>query len=259
MRKLSILAALLYTSVVSAHDLYLWPKPMILKNPDRASLRMYLLKEKIVWFESMTVGLRLIGPSGEATLSVPEEGDPSVAFDVPGTYVIGWESAPLFVKIDPPIFQKYLTVEDFRNILSLRKQSGSEEKPGLEIYRRYLKSFVQIGEMPTDEYKQKFGFKIEIVLLTNPYALKVGSDLQVQVFFDGEPLSNHRIMATYNTYSDIPEDYAQVTSTDSKGIAIFRITHSGFWLVRTVELLPLASDPDAEWQSFWANCTFEVR
>ena len=79
------------------------------------------------------------------------------------------------------------------------------------------------------------------------------------MFFDGEPLRNHRIMATYNGYSDIPENYSQVTTTDSSGIAIFRIAHSGFWLIRTVEILPLKDNPEAEWQSFWANCTFEVR
>ncbi|HEY4491002.1 MAG TPA: DUF4198 domain-containing protein, partial [Acidobacteriota bacterium] len=250
---------MLYAGVVSAHDLYLWPQPVVLNKPEKASLALYLQKEKIVWFESMTVGLRLIGPSGEATLSLPQEGDPVVSFDLPGTYIVGWESEPLFVKIDPPIFQKYLSVEGFRNVLASRKQSGAEEKPGLEIYRRYLKSFIQIGETQSDHYKEKFGFKIEIVPLTNPYSLKVASDFAVQVFFDGEPLRNHRIMGTYNSYSDIPEDYAQVTATDSNGVAVFRITHPGFWLVRTVELLPLQDHADAEWQSFWANCTFEVK
>ena len=220
---------------------------------------MLVAKEKVVWFESMTAGLRMDGPSGEANLKVPDEGDPIVAFDEEGTYVIGWESEPLFIQIEPDIFKKYIAMEGYSGVSELRERSNQENKAGREIYTRYIKSFVQIGPEVTDDFNRLFGYKIEILPLQNPCALQVNSDLDVKVLYNGKPLPGHKIMATFDSYSTLPEDYAQVTRTDTEGIAKFRITQKGLWLIRTNEMLPLDNSADADWQSFWANFTFEVK
>ena len=84
------------------------------------------------------------------------------------------------------------------------------------------------------------------------------SDLDVKVLYDGKPLANHKIFATYEGYSDDPLDYAQVTRTDSNGMARFRINHRGLWLVRTNHMIALEDKSEADWKTFWANCTFKV-
>jgi hypothetical protein len=236
-----------------AHDMYIWPR---FEDQNQVSLAMFVEKEEVVWFESMTAGLRMEGPFGEAELNIPENGDPVVEFAQEGTYVIGWESEPLFIQVEPDIFKKYVALEGYRNADNIIQESS---KPGRELYTRFVKSFVQVGSTRTNDFNRPFGFKIEIIPLQNPCALRMNSDLDVQVLYDGKPLANHKIMATYDSYSTIPEDYAQVTRTDPDGIAKFRITQKGLWLIRTNEMIRLENHSDADWQSFWANFTFEVK
>ncbi len=257
-RLLFLFFLLFFISSADAHDMYLAPR-FNNRNPKQVSLPMFVEKEEVVWFESMTAGLRMDGPSGEVSLDVPEQGDPVVEFPASGTYTIGWESEPLFVQIEPDIFKKYISLEGFSDVAELRKKSNQENQPGREIYTRYIKTFIQVGPTITEDYSRPFGYKIEILPQQNPCGLRVNSDLDVIVLFDGKPLADRKIMATYDSYSTLPEDYAQVTRTDKNGVAKFQITHKGRWLIRTTRILPLENNPEAEWQSFWANFTFEVK
>jgi hypothetical protein len=238
--------------------MYLWPR-FDKKQSKQVRLAMYVEKDEVVWFESMTAGLRMEGPTGEVNLDVPEQGDPIAEFTQDGTYTIGWESEPIFIQIEPDIFKKYISLEGFSDVAELRKKSNQENKPEREFYTRYIKTYIQVGPTPTKDYSRPFGYKIEIIPQQNPCALKMNSDLDVIVLFDGKPLVNNKIMATYDSYSTLPEEYAQVTRTDQNGIAKFRITHKGQWLIRTTRILPLEKNPEAEWQSFWANFTFEIK
>jgi len=249
---------LLIAPILSAHDMYIRPH-VDKKNANRVSLAMVLQKEEVVWFESMTANLRMNGPSGEANLTVPDEGDPFVDFDKPGTYEIGWESTPTFILVETDIFKKYITLEGYTDAINSRKADGKEDQPGREIYSRYVKTFIQVGSTLTEHYSEPFGYKIEIIPLQNPCSVSVDSDLEVRVLYNGKPLPNHKIFATYESYSEDPIDYAQVTLTDENGIARFQITHKGLWLIRTNQMIPLEDNSEADWQSFWANCTFEVK
>lgn len=249
---------LLMSTSLYAHDMYIWPR-VDSKKPEEAILTMMLEKEEVVWFESMTAGLRLHGPSGEANLTIPAEGDPTIQFPTPGTYIIGWESEPAFIQIEPEIFQKYIRLEGYAEAADLRKKWNQEAEPGRELYTRYVKTYIQVGAQASEDFQRQFGYKLEIVPLHNPCALSVNSDLDVLVLYNGKPLTNHRIMATYDSYSAVPEEYAQVTVTDSDGIARFRISHKGLWLIRTNEMRSLDDGSAADWQSFWANVTFEVK
>jgi uncharacterized GH25 family protein len=257
-RLLLLLSLLFFASTLSAHNMYLRPR-FDKKELNRISLAMFVEQEEVVWFESMTAGLRMEGPTGEVNLDVPEQGDPIVEFPEEGTYTIGWESEPIFIQIEPDIFKKYLSVEGFSEAAELRKKLNLEEKPGREFYTRYIKTYIQVGKTLTNDYSHPFGYKIEIIPQQNPCALHVNSDLDVIVFFDGKPLANHKIMGTYASYSTLPEEYAQVTRTDQNGMAKFRITHKGHWLIRSTKMLPLEKNPEADWQSFWANFTFEIK
>jgi hypothetical protein len=239
-----------------SHDMYIWPR---FQKENQVGLAMFVEKEEVVWFESMTAGLRMDGPSGEANLTVPEKGDPSVEFAQAGTYMIGWQSEPIFIRVEPDIFRKYATLEGYQNVLEVLKNNRQTEQPGRERFTRFVKTYVQVGPLPTNDFKRPFGFKIEIIPLQNPCALQVNEDLDALVLYDGKPLPDHRIMATYDSYSSLPEDYAQVTRTDANGIARFRITNKGLWLIRSNQIFPLENDPEADWQSFWANFTFEVK
>jgi hypothetical protein len=250
---------LLLTTSVLAHDMYFISRPLILKKPEKVSLVMFLQREEIVWFGSQTIQLHLFGPQSEKSLTIPDEGDPIVQLENEGTYVVGWQSKPGFVKVDPPIFNQYIVLEGYTDVIRSRRENAKEKEAGREIYSRFLKTFIQVGDPRTDDFNRSLGFKIEIMPLTNPYLLREGSDFDVRLIYDGAPLANHKIMATYEGYSIVPEEYAEVTRTDESGIARFHLSHKGIWMVRTNQMLPLHGNPDADWESFWANCTFQVQ
>ena len=259
MKRIAFIFNLLFvisSSFLFAHDMYMWPH---FQSKNEAELRMMVEKEEVVWFESMTAGLRMEGPSGEADLSIPDQGDPSLQFKVPGTYVIGWESEPIFLKVEPEIFEKYIRIEGYMEASDLRTKTNRQKEPGREYYTRFIKTYIQVGPRVSDDFKRPFGYRIEILPMQNPCSLMVGSEFDVLVLYNGKPYANRKIMATYDSYSNLPEDYAQVTMTDAEGIAKFRITHKGLWLVRTNAMESLEGNRDADWQSFWANVTFEVK
>ncbi len=48
------------------------------------------------------------------------------------------------------------------------------------------------------------------------------------------------------------------TVTDSDGRATLIMGESGRWYLRTIHMVRLPEDPEAEWESFWSTLTFEV-
>jgi len=39
----------------------------------------------------------------------------------------------------------------------------------------------------------------------------------------------------------------------------FKLRHDGMWLIKAVLMVPAPPDAHAEWASFWASLTFEMR
>jgi uncharacterized GH25 family protein len=47
--------------------------------------------------------------------------------------------------------------------------------------------------------------------------------------------------------------------TDNDGRVRFRLPQGGMWLVKAVHMIPAPAGSNAEWASFWASLTFELR
>ena len=59
--------------------------------------------------------------------------------------------------------------------------------------------------------------------------------------------------------ADRPADRLTVR-TGADGRARLPLNRAGRWLVKAVHMIAVpASDPAADWESFWASLTFEVR
>ena len=125
-----------------------------------------------------------------------------------------------------------------------------------ERYRRHLKTLVQVGAPGKDDlHRRRLGQALEIVLLQNPYQLDPGATLQVQVLFQGNPLSDALVKA-YNRDAGGSVIKAKAR-TDAQGIARFKLNHKGFWLLRLVHLQPCRGDCRfADWESNWASYSF---
>jgi uncharacterized GH25 family protein len=246
------------TSGIFAHDLYLQSKPFLLSQPGSVKLSMFLAEsfpgEAQKWRAEKTVSFQLLGPSGPKDLDHREQTDPSISLPSEGTYVIGWSATPSYITIDAKHFEEYVRAEGYSNVLD--KKSPTVE--GKEKYTRYLKTFLQVGNKTTVNYPQPLGHKIEILPTQNPYALKAGGVLTVQVLFEGKPLASTRVMGTFDTFSKEHDVYAETSQTDSNGRAQIKITKPGIWMICANHMIPAQNDPKADWESFWSNCSFQI-
>lgn len=251
-----------FAGYINAHDLYLNPASFFLNEPGALQLEMRLEEtgfpgDPVAWKGAKTVQFKMIGPNGNHNLNNPQESNPSIMIEGNGTYQIGWHSNVTYISIEPAVFDQYITLEGYKAAITARKNKPLAR--GREKYSRYLKAFVQVGSDNTGDFKTPMGFAIEIIPGSNPAFLKVGDELEVQLFYAGKPLSRKRIMATYENYSEKPEDYAQTAETDRKGKARFKITNPGIWIIRANHMIRVEGDPKADWESFWSNMTFRVK
>lgn len=263
MNRLIVVAFCLFTSVAFAHDLFLNAHPFHLEKTGSLTLAMNLAaafpgKEE-AWRQDKTLQFWIIGSSGKKLLKDEKGKNPIIEVSEEGTYVIGWDSSPSYIEIESKDFNEYIAAEGYQNVVQARKEQGKQDAKGREKYVRFLKAFVQVGSKLTNDYSKPLGQKIEIIPLSNPYSLKQGTDLPIKILFDGKPLPKAKVMSTYDTYSKEHDVYAHTIDTAQDGTAKIPISKNGIWLIRVNTMLPMEGDPKADWQSFWANCTFEVR
>lgn len=187
-------------------------------------------------------------------------------------FVVDWAARQ--IEIEPKAFTTYLQKEGLEQIIKLRKERKEENKLGRERYSRYLKTFVVQGDGSAfqnpaqrrnpeerdnqDAYRHVIGQRLELIPLENPAGRKVGDTLRVRLLYEGKLVQGAKVSATYSGAKQKPGSYAQSYRTNKEGVALFRLTHKGVWLIRTVYMLPSES-PEVDWESFWASMTFEVR
>ena len=96
--------------------------------------------------------------------------------------------------------------------------------------QQFAKSLIMSGKGEAVNLSHNFGQKLEIIPLTNPYAItnNRGGEMLLKVLFNGKPVQHKKVFAMYEGYST--NDYASCTvSTDENGVARLRIDHWGTW------------------------------
>ena len=83
-------------------------------------------------------------------------------------------------------------------------------------------------------YDKVVGQRLEIVPMSDPFAAKVGDEIEFKVLLDGKPAKFDTIYATYSGFSDVPNAWAYTASPVAHGRATVKITSPGFWMVRTM-------------------------
>ncbi len=258
MRK--VLVFLFIFNFIYAHDYWLRPQKFILSKGDTLILHLYVGDKLKVEIErefqmQMTEKFELLKSDGVLDL-LPETQDKSIPLlrriiDFDGLGLIVMERGWAYIELSLEEFNEYLKHEGITDIRS--KLRGKVQK---ERYRRYIKSLILSGDKVDGEiYKKVVGQRLEIVLLQNPYLLKVGDKLEVQVLFEGKPLVN-KVVTLYSVDRD--SVFEQKVRTNKNGIAKFKIKNLGFHLVRLVHLRECENCDDVNWESFWTSFSFEV-
>ncbi|MDA7632556.1 DUF4198 domain-containing protein [bacterium] len=103
-----------------------------------------------------------------------------------GLHIVAYESLPQTNSLPGDQFEAYLRKEGLEEVLDSRRDSKKSEELGREIYSRYAKCLIQVGAKPGAD--RALGFPLEIISLTDPSKLSVGSTLVVQILRDGDPI-----------------------------------------------------------------------
>jgi uncharacterized GH25 family protein len=172
----------------------------------------------------------------------------------PGLTIVGYRSRPSPVTLAPDIFSAYLEEEGLDPVIAARARSGTSRREGREIFSRAAKTLVRSGAAASGSSDRSLGFPIELVAGRNPYGMRLGDSLPVQLTFRGAPLSGALIVA----FNQRHPFHKLRGRSDRDGRATFTIDEPGPWLVKAVHMVPAPAGSDADWESFWASLTFEM-
>ena len=263
---LIIFSLFVVTGQSLAHDCFLMAKPFRIKPGGTTRIALHVDEtfpgKHVAWNPERVT--RFHQWYGRTLLNsiVPEpdadSSGASVTIKQSGTYLFAVDWSQRFIEIEPKQFTKYLQAEGLDHIVKLRKDRKEENKPGRELYSRYLKTLVTVGEGEQNSYRQVVGQSLELLPLADPTMMKAGDTLRVRLLYRGAPVERAKISATYKGAGNKPGVYAQSARTGKDGSVAIRLTHAGPWLIRTVYMLPSES-AEADWESWWASMTFDVQ
>jgi uncharacterized GH25 family protein len=184
-------------------------------------------------------------------------GDPAGFLRVaaPGLLVIGYNSNPSAVELSPEKFNQYLKEEGLDSIAALRADRHQTDAKAHELFSRCAKSLVLSGPASAAQTDRRLGFTLELVAERNPYAVPPGEDLPVRLTYENRPLAGALVIAMNRAN---PSDKVSAR-TDADGRVRFKLTEGGMWLVKAVHMIPAPAGSSAEWTSFWASLTFELK
>ena len=123
------------------------------------------------------------------------------------------------------------------------------------MFSRCAKSLVLSGSPSETQGDRLLGFTLELLAERNPYAIRAGEDLPVRLTYQNHPLAG-ALVAAMNRLNPAEKLAAR---TDNDGRVRFRLRPGGMWLVKAVHMVQAPAGTNAEWESFWASLTFELR
>ena len=269
----AVVLSLLLGNVAYPHDVWFVPDRSTLSKGDTLVVRQVVgseleVENELEVLRRMTLRFELITGSGSVDLmkELPDMRTQPVVkpvlerkVDFEGPALLTMEHGFIHTAFSTEKFLEYLEHEELDK--RFRDRVGDRPKQR-ERYARALKCLVQVGEAgPDDLHKKVLGQKLEILLLQNPYRLDPGQDLEVQVLFDGKPLTDQLVTALNGDGERLVS--TSKARTNETGVARFHLKRGGFWLIRLVHLLPCADTPEAkcslaDWESQWSSYSFEL-
>ncbi|HEY0136007.1 MAG TPA: DUF4198 domain-containing protein [Nannocystis sp.] len=250
-----------------ADDYWLEFQPLQPSAGSELSLSLWLGKDFIpeaqqAMQQARTVALRHISRAGDTDL-LPRTREgvlPLLRLRLgdPGGHLLSLERDTSQVQLRARTFNRYLENEGLLEVLAERKRAGEMWHRASERYTRYLKAFVQVGDVADGVSTKVVGQRLELVPERDLAGLKVGERLGMRVLFEGRPLANAQVEAFTRGPSGAPGP-AQVASTDSSGRVDLQISEPGTVLVRTVHMQRCVGCGDTQWESFWSVYSFAAR
>lgn len=180
----------------------------------------------------------------------------------PGTYGIGVSIKPRTLEMTAEEFDNYLKHDGVLDVLDTRQKGEHPAGPVTEKYSKHVKALFQVGGERTENFAEVYGFPIEIVPQKNPFSLSAGETLPVLVLFQGQPVNNQLVYASYAGFHEHDDQGQHVeavqTRTNAEGVAQITIKEKGRWYVRLIHMVP-SDEEGVDYESNWATLTFEIK
>jgi uncharacterized GH25 family protein len=173
----------------------------------------------------------------------------------PGLLVIGYRSNASAIELAAEKFNKYLQDEGLDAVAAVRARRNETGASARELYSRCAKSLVLSGSPSEAQGDRPLGFTLELVAERNPYAIRAGQDLPVRLTYQNRPLAGALVVAMNRL--NLLEKVS--VRTDDDGRVRLRLRPWGMWLVKAVHMVQAPAGSNADWTSFWASLTFELR
>ncbi|WP_066565631.1 DUF4198 domain-containing protein [Snodgrassella sp. CFCC 13594] len=202
--------------------------------------------------------LQLIGPQGKQNLLQKGLHNYSYQSAKPlpeGSYLVLAEYAPTFWSKNAQGWRR-------ANLQQMPDATYCEET------RMFGKNVLNVGHDSADTkiITQPTGQALEIVPLDNPANVQVGKSLPVQVLYQGEPLANATVVATFDGFTQRDADehnhdlepQAFSATTDGQGKVGVIPLRQGFWKVRVVHKAAYGDAKICQFSANYATLTFQI-
>lgn len=265
MRKMVLaVAASLIAFPALAHDFWIQPQTYWLLPGDRVPMTLLVghgaARQRSTIPANRFTLFRSSGANGVVNrmgnLTVGAATDATLVFDTSGTYVVFFSTSGVPSELPAPRFNEYAAAEGLSQVLAQRAANGTSNQPGRELYSRRGKAIIQVGlpgSAAQPQITRPVGLGLEIVPLSNPYALGKASRLTVQVLYQGRPLPG-ALVKLNNLASDAQP--VETHLSDAAGRATFQARRSGQWQFNVVWSQPLANNGTADFLTTFSSLTF---
>lgn len=264
MRRL-ILAVALLASPVSAHEFWLQPTDYtvepdatlivrIVNGSDYTGQSLPYLPQRFARFDDVV--------DGTATPVPGRTGDvPALTMQAtqPGLNVLAYQATNATVDYkDWDTFVRFTVHKDFPGILDRHRDRGLKEEAFREVYSRYSKALVAVGDGAGQDLRT--GLETEIVALTNPYTDDMTDGMRFQLWYGDTPRANVR----FEVYDRSPDGAVTQTflKTDDQGMVTVPVKPGYTYMADAVLIREpaeaLATETGALWETLWANITWAV-
>ncbi|QFU09418.1 Nickel uptake substrate-specific transmembrane region [Rhodobacteraceae bacterium THAF1] len=155
-------------------------------------------------------------------------------------------------------FEDFVDHKDGAGVLDTHRAQYEEADGVREVYSRYGKSLVAVGEGAGQD--QEYGLTTEIVALENPYTGDLSDGFDIRVLYDGAPRADEQVEIFARNATD--EVTITTTRTNADGVATIDVAPDTEYLLDSVVFREPADDlnPDfaPQWETLWASLTFHT-
>jgi len=261
MKKIITVLLLICATSLLAHEFWLQPDKFIYKWNERINIKFFVGEnfEGENWQGNRSrinsLKVHFSDVTDDLSSAIGDEKGDSLQLGVTdeGTAMVTFNNNNSFIELDPQKFNDYLKEDGLADALDYRQKNSEMDSAGREYYQRSVKTILQVGNKLTEVYKKQTDLPLDIILQSNPYAVKQKKEIKAKVLFGGMPLSNSvcKIWQRYKNNTSMKE-----VMTNMNGEISFETEPFGRWMVSTVKMVRLQDEAKAQWQSYWGSITW---